>query len=118
MGGSCDPNDDDGTSYEVMTVNLRTGDLGEVKDTIYGTNAPAAASSLNRIALCGGKICERSLNHCQVYSPKQNRCACHMRINLFSKILLGDRLPDPVGNILEMVGASVVSINKPSRGNN
>ncbi len=73
MGGSCNPNDEDGISYEVMTVNLRTGDVGQVEDTIHGTNAPAAASSLNRIALCGGESGKRSLNYCQVYSPKHDR---------------------------------------------
>ncbi len=75
MGGSCDPDDEDGISYEVMTVNLRTGEVGQVEDSIYGINVPAAASSLNRIALCGGESSGRSLNYCQVYSPRNNRCA-------------------------------------------
>ncbi len=78
MGGSLDPADDDGVSYEVMTVNLKTGDVDEAEDTIYAINGPAAASSFNRIALCGGKLCKRRLNYCQVYSAKYNRCACQM----------------------------------------
>ncbi len=78
MGGSCDPDDKDGISYEVMTVNLETGDVGQAEDTIYGTNVPAAASSVNMIALCGGESANKSLNYCQLYSQKNNRCACHI----------------------------------------
>ncbi len=74
MGGSRNPEDSGAISYEVMAVNLKTGDVGQVEDTIYGINAPAAASSLNRIALCGGESSSRSLNYCQVYSPKYNKC--------------------------------------------
>ncbi len=77
MGGSCDPDDVRGISYEVMTVNVKTGDVGQVEDSIYGTNVPAAASSLNRIALCGGESFGSSLDYCQVYSPRNDRCACH-----------------------------------------
>ncbi len=77
MGGSCDPDDKDGISYEVMTVILETGDVGQAEDTIFGTNVPAAASSVNRIALCGGESASNSLNYCQVYSQKYNRCACY-----------------------------------------
>ncbi len=73
MGGSCDPDDENGISYEVITVNLKTGSVGEVEDTIHGTNVPAAASSLNRIALCGGESSCCSLRCCQVYSPRRNR---------------------------------------------
>ncbi len=73
MGGTCDPDDDYGISYEVMTVNLKTRDVGEAEDAIHGTCAPAAASSLNRIALCGGESSNRSLNYCQVYSPKYDK---------------------------------------------
>ncbi len=73
MGGSCDPDDEDCKSCEVMTVYLKTGDVGQVEDIIYGTNVPAAASSLNRIALCGWESSGRSLNYCQLYSPKNNR---------------------------------------------
>ncbi len=76
MGGSGDPEDGDSTSYEVMTVNLRTGDVGQVEDTIHGTKVPAAATSVNRIALCGGEAAKRSLNCCQVFSPKHNKCVC------------------------------------------
>ncbi len=76
MGGSCDPDNEDNISCEVMTVNLITRNVGKVEDTIYGTKVPAAASSLNRIALCGGESAERILKNCQVFSPKHNRCVC------------------------------------------
>ncbi len=84
MGGSADPDDEDGISYEVMTVNLRTGDVGQIDDTIYGVTVPAAASSLNRIVLCGGESGKRRLNCCQVYSPKQSMCVCRKSGNIFS----------------------------------
>ncbi len=84
MGGSTDPEDHDGISYEVMTVNLRTGDVNQIDDTIYGVTVPAAASSLNRIVLCGGESGQRCLNRCQVYSPKQSMCVCRKSGNIFS----------------------------------
>ncbi len=81
MGGSSDPDDQysDQISYEVMTVNLKTGDVGQVDDIIHGTRLPAAAASLNRIALCGGVSADRSRSYCQVYSPKHERCVSHKR---------------------------------------
>ncbi len=78
MGGYSYPDDEDRISNEVMTVNLETGDVGQAGDTLYGTNFPAAASSANRIALCGGESANNSLNYCQFYSQKKNRCACHI----------------------------------------
>ncbi len=79
MGGSCDPDDEVGISYEVMAVNVKTGDVGLVDDTIYGTRIPAAAASLSRIVLCGGESADRSRNYCQVYSPKHKRRVCYKR---------------------------------------
>ncbi len=72
IGGSTNPSDSNATSYEVTTVNLKTGEVGEAEDTLYATNVAAAASSLTRIALCGGKTPTAVLNHCQVYSPDRN----------------------------------------------
>ncbi len=69
MGGSTDPDDSDAVSYEVMTVNLKTDEKGQVEDTLHATNAAKAASSLTRIALCGGKTASEKLNYCQMYSP-------------------------------------------------
>ncbi len=83
MGGSSDPDDEDGISYEVRTVNVKTGDVGQVDDTIYGTRIPAAAASLSRIVVCGGESADRSRNYCQVYSPKHERCVCHKRDYIF-----------------------------------
>ncbi len=54
MGGYSNPDDEDSISYEVMTVNLETADVGQAEDTIYGTNFPAATLSANRIALSVG----------------------------------------------------------------
>ncbi len=83
MGGSSDPDDDYGISYEVMTVKLKTGDVGQVDDIIHGTRAPAAAASLNRIVLCGGESAGGRLNYCQVYSPKHERCVCYKTDYIF-----------------------------------
>ncbi len=83
MGGSSDPDDDYGISYEVMDVNLKTGDVGRVDDTIYGTLIPAAAASINRIVLCGGMSADRNRNYCQVYSPKHKRRVYHKWIFFF-----------------------------------
>ncbi len=59
-------------SYEVTTVNLKTGDVGEAADTRHATNVATAASSLTRIALCGGKTATDFLHHCQMYSPERD----------------------------------------------
>ncbi len=69
MGGSSIPNDYKGVTYEVLTVNLTTKEVGEAADTIEGVSEPAAASSLNRIVLCGGERGEKPLKFCQIYSP-------------------------------------------------
>ncbi len=69
IGGSTDPGDKDGVSYEVITVNLKTGDIGQASDTLYATNAAAAASSRQRIALCGGDVASEARDYCQIYSP-------------------------------------------------
>ncbi len=56
----------------MTTVILKTGDVGEAADIIHATNDAAAASSLTRIALCGGKAANGMLNHCQMYSPERD----------------------------------------------
>ncbi len=72
FGGSSEPADAKGVSYEVITVNLKTGDVGQASDTLYATNAAAAASSLHRIALCGGDDTGVVRNYCQIYSPDKD----------------------------------------------
>ncbi len=72
IGGSTNPSDSSATSYEVTTVNLKTGEVGDAADILHATNVAAAASSLTRITLCGGKTPTAILNHCQVYSPYWN----------------------------------------------
>ncbi len=85
MGGLCGPDDPDSFSYEVMTANLKTGLLGQAKDIIHGAIDPTAASSLHRIALCGGMSIDGCSDYCQVYSPKNDRCACHrIRYNFYT----------------------------------
>ncbi len=69
IGGSTDPHDSDAISYEVTTVDIKTGKVGQAEDTLHATNAAKAASSLTRIALCGGKTGTNELNFCQMYSP-------------------------------------------------
>ncbi len=72
FGGSAEPDNVDGVSYEVITVNLKTGDVGQASDTPYPTNATAVASSLHRIALCGGDVVGAVRNDCQMYSPERD----------------------------------------------
>ncbi len=38
FGGSTEPDDEGGVSYEVITVNLKRGDVGQASDTPYPTN--------------------------------------------------------------------------------
>ncbi len=59
-------------SYEVITVNLKTREVGQASDTIRATNATAAASSLHRIVLCGGNNDRVVRDYCQMYSPKRD----------------------------------------------
>ncbi len=72
IGGSDSPTDNMGITYEVITVNLRTGEVGEAEDAIHAVNVPIATSSQNRIAVCGGKQRDAIQNYCQVYSPKND----------------------------------------------
>ncbi len=69
IGGSTDPGDNGAMSYEVTTVDIKTGEVGQAEDTLHATNAAKAASSLTRIALCGGTTGTEKLNYCQMYSP-------------------------------------------------
>ncbi len=69
IGGSTDPHDQSAISYDVTTVHIKTGKVGQVEDTLRATNAAKAASSLTRIALCGGKTGGKLFEHCQMYSP-------------------------------------------------
>ncbi len=64
----------DGVSYEVITVNIKTGVVGKASDALHATNSTAAASSLQRIALCGGDIADETRNYCQMYSPERDPC--------------------------------------------
>ncbi len=41
--GSTEPEHSDGVSYEVITVNLITGDVRQASDTLYATDATSAA---------------------------------------------------------------------------
>ncbi len=54
---------------------MKTGDVGQACDTIYATNAAAAASSHQRIALCGGEM------YCQMYSPERDEQVPYLVIN-------------------------------------
>ncbi len=75
MGGNTEPGAHYGTTYEVITVDLKSRNVGEAEDTLKATNAPAAASSLNRIALCGGTTGTKIETYCQVYLPKEDKYA-------------------------------------------
>ncbi len=67
-----DPDNKLATSYEVLTVNLKSGEIGEAEDAIFGVQLSAAAASLNRIAVCGGRKCGEPQRQCQIYSPATN----------------------------------------------
>ncbi len=83
IGGSDQPDDVHSVSYEVMTVNLRTGEVSEVEDTLFGTNLPGVAASRNRIAVCGGRSGSTVLKYCQMYSPKEDPYAKFTYLALF-----------------------------------
>ncbi len=59
-------------TYEVITVNLKTREIGEAADVPYAVILPGVAASPNRIIACGGMYRHHELNRCQVYSPKTN----------------------------------------------
>ncbi len=73
IGGSNDPSDGEAMSYEVTTVNIKTGEVGKAEDTLHATHAAAAASSFSKIALCGGKTTSGAFKYCQMYSPRQDK---------------------------------------------
>ncbi len=73
IGGSTDPNDCMAMSYEVTTVNLKTGEVRQAEDTLHVANAAAAASSLTRIVVCGGLLRTTPLNYCRIYSPDRDK---------------------------------------------
>ncbi len=56
----------------MITVDLKTGEIGEAADVLYATIQPGVAASPNRIIACGGMYSEHAVNHCQVYSPETN----------------------------------------------
>ncbi len=59
-------------TYEVITVDLKTKDIGEAADVLFATILPGVAASPYRIIVCGGIYGHRVINHCQAYSPKTN----------------------------------------------
>ncbi len=74
IGGDCDNTDGPFLTYEVITVDLNTGEVSEAGDMIYAVGFPGSASSLNRIAVCGGVLGTRMVSACQLYSPTSKRC--------------------------------------------
>ncbi len=73
IGGNNEPGGHQGHIYEVITVGLKTGAVGEAEDTLVALSSSAAASSLNRIAVCGGRTGTQIEKYCQVYSAKENK---------------------------------------------
>ncbi len=59
-------------TYEVITVDLKTKEIGEAADVLHAAVLPGVAASPNRIIVCGGMCRHRVINNCQVYSPKTN----------------------------------------------
>ncbi len=59
-------------TYEVITVDRRTREVGEAADRLYATVMPGVMTSYNRIIVCGGMFQGRIRNYCQVYSPQED----------------------------------------------
>ncbi len=59
-------------SYEVITVDLKTKEVGEAADALYAVVLPGVVASPNRIVVCGGMCRQRAAKYCQVYSPTTN----------------------------------------------
>ncbi len=59
-------------TYEVITVDQKTGEIGEAADVLYAAKVPGVAASPYRIIACGGMYRQHALNHCQIYSPTTN----------------------------------------------
>ncbi len=72
IGGTDSPQDESRVSYDVTSVDLKTGRVDEAADSLFPLNLPVAASSLDRIAVCGGRTGNDVLNRCQVYSPMKD----------------------------------------------
>ncbi len=53
IGGSDSPQDDSSVSYDVTSVDLKTGRVDEAADLLFAVNFPVAASSLDRLAVAG-----------------------------------------------------------------
>ncbi len=66
----------------MITVNLKTGEVGQASDTLYATNATAAAPSSHRMALCGGDVAQKPRDYCQVYSPERDEYVHYLDIKL------------------------------------
>ncbi len=75
IGGNCDTIDGSFLTFEVITVDLNTGEVSAAGDMVYPVGYPGSASSLNRIVVCGGVLGNSMVNACQLYSPTQKRCA-------------------------------------------
>ncbi len=56
-------------------MNTTTREVFAPSDIIHAVYSPAAAASLNRLVVCGGLQSHGHSKHCQLYSPKDDRCA-------------------------------------------
>ncbi len=101
IGGSNQPDDVHSVSYEVMAVNLRTGEVSEVENTLFGTNLPGVVASCNRIAVCGGRSGSTVLKDCQIYSPKNDRYAKFTSFALFNPLAFPHKRPAVVNSFCE-----------------
>ncbi len=62
-------------TQEVIGVNIATREVFAPSDIIHSVCAPAAAASINRLAVCGGVQPNGYGKSCQLYSPKVDRYA-------------------------------------------
>ncbi len=76
IGGICGKTGDFNLTYEVITVDVNTGEVSEAEDAMHALFYTGAASSCNRIVVCGGALQHKVKNVCQLYTPTSNRCVC------------------------------------------
>ncbi len=75
IGGGTEKADIPPLTYEVIGVNVATREVFEPSDVIHAVYLPAAAASVNRLAVCGCYQVNGDMKHCQLYSPQDDRYA-------------------------------------------
>ncbi len=85
IGGRCSLTGDYNQTYEVITIDLNTGEVSEAEDVLHAVYRAGCASSFNRLVICGGMQESGVVRYCQLYSPSSNRYA---RLALYTSFKL------------------------------